>query len=39
MTGGTDFHGSIHPDIEMGSGKGSLSIQYELYQKLIQYKK
>ena len=39
MTGGTDFHGSIHPGIEMGSGKGSLSIQYELYQKLIQYKK
>ena len=39
MTGGTDFHGSIHPDIKMGSGKGNLSVSYELYQKLIQYKK
>ena len=35
MTGGTDFHGSIHPDIEMGSGKGNLSISYDLYQKLV----
>ena len=39
LTGGTDFHGSIHPDIEMGSGKGNLSIPYELYQKLIHCKK
>jgi predicted metal-dependent phosphoesterase TrpH len=39
MTGGTDFHGSIHPDIQMGSGKGNLSVSYELYKKLIQYKK
>ena len=39
MTGGTDFHGSIHPDIEMGSGKGDLSVSYALYQKLIQHKK
>ena len=35
MTGGTDFHGSIHPDIEMGSGKGNLFIPYELYDKLV----
>jgi predicted metal-dependent phosphoesterase TrpH len=39
MTGGTDFHGSIHPDIQMGSGKGNLSVSYELYQKLIQHSK
>jgi hypothetical protein len=37
MTGGTDFHGSIHPEIEMGSGKGDLNIPYELYQQLIQH--
>ena len=36
MTGGTDFHGSIHPDIQMGSGKGNLFVSYELYKKLIQ---
>jgi len=39
MTGGTDFHGSIHPDIQMGSGKGKLSISYELFQKLLDFKK
>ena len=38
MTGGTDFHGSIHPDIQMGSGKGNLFVSYDLYQKLIQHK-
>ncbi len=37
MTGGTDFHGAIHPDIEMGSGKGNLFIPYELYEKLIRH--
>jgi len=37
MTGGSDFHGAIHPDIEMGSGKGNLSVSYELYEKLIQH--
>ena len=35
MTGGTDFHGSIHPDIEMGTGKGNLFVPYELYDKLV----
>ena len=35
MTGGTDFHGSIKPDIKMGSGKGDLFVPYELYEKLM----
>jgi predicted metal-dependent phosphoesterase TrpH len=35
MTGGSDFHGSIKPDIKMGSGKGDLFIPYSLYEKLI----
>jgi predicted metal-dependent phosphoesterase TrpH len=35
MTGGTDFHGSIQPEIEMGSGSGDLFVPYELYEKLI----
>ena len=39
LTGGTDFHGSIHPEIEMGSGKGNLSIPYELYEALVYHKK
>ena len=39
MTGGTDFHGSIHPEIEMGSGRGNLNIPYVLYEQLIQDKR
>lgn len=35
MTGGSDFHGSIHPKIKMGTGKGDLTVPYELYEKLI----
>lgn len=35
ITGGTDFHGDITPDIKMGVGKGDLFIPYELYEKLI----
>jgi 3',5'-nucleoside bisphosphate phosphatase len=34
MTGGSDFHGSITPEIEMGSGNGTLFIPYRLYEKL-----
>ena len=36
MTGGSDFHGAIQPDIEMGSGRGDLIVPYELFEKLIQ---
>jgi len=36
-TGGTDFHGSIQPQIEIGSGKGDLFVPYELYQKLMRH--
>lgn len=35
ITGGTDFHGFIKPDIKMGSGRGDLFVPYELYEKLI----
>ena len=35
MTGGTDFHGSIKPNVKMGSGKGDLFVPYELYETLI----
>jgi 3',5'-nucleoside bisphosphate phosphatase len=37
MTGGTDFHGSIQPEVEMGSGSGDLFVPYELYEKLIRH--
>lgn len=35
MTGGTDFHGSIMPEIKMGSGTGDLFVPYNLYKELI----
>ena len=35
ITGGTDFHGSIKPEIKMGSGRGNFFVPYELYEKLI----
>ena len=36
MTGGTDFHGSLKPDLKMGTGRGNLFIPYKLYERLIQ---
>ncbi|WP_291322009.1 PHP domain-containing protein [Desulfonatronospira sp.] len=33
-TGGTDFHGSVKPEIELGSGKGNLDLPYNLLQAL-----
>ena len=36
VTGGTDFHGSNRPQIEMGHGiNGNLAIPYEVYTKII----
>ena len=35
VTGGTDFHGKLKPEIQMGSGKGDLFVPYSLYEKLI----
>lgn len=35
VTGGTDFHGSLKPDVRMGSGKGDFHVPYHLYEKLI----
>jgi len=37
MTGGTDFHGTLKPEIQMGTGKGDFFVPYALYQKLVQY--
>jgi predicted metal-dependent phosphoesterase TrpH len=36
MTGGTDFHGSLKPEIKMGSGRGELSVPYRLYEQILQ---
>jgi len=34
VTGGSDFHGAIKPDIKMGTGKGDLHVPFELYEIL-----
>ncbi len=33
-TGGSDFHGSVKPEIELGSGRGNLNLSYNLLQAL-----
>ncbi|HIJ54696.1 MAG TPA: PHP domain-containing protein [Deltaproteobacteria bacterium] len=35
MTGGTDFHGAINPDIEMGVGRGGFHVPYKLYESVV----
>jgi len=39
MTGGTDFHGAIMPEIKMGSGSGDLFVPFNLYKELMNAKK
>ena len=34
VTGGSDFHGSLKSDIELGKGRGNLSVPFELLEKL-----
>lgn len=34
VTGGSDFHGSVYPDIEMGSGSGDFFVPYSLYDEI-----
>lgn len=36
-TGGTDFHGSLKPDIYMGCGEGDLSIPYAIYKTMLDH--
>jgi len=34
ITGGTDFHGALNPEIQIGSGTGNFSVPYALFEKL-----
>lgn len=34
VTGGSDFHGSFKPDIEIGKGFGNLCVPYELLERM-----
>ncbi|MDP4857868.1 MAG: PHP domain-containing protein [Desulfobacterales bacterium] len=35
ITGGTDFHGSLKPDIQLGIGSGDFQVPFALYEQLI----
>lgn len=35
MTGGTDFHGQLNPEIKMGLGTGDFCVPFGLYEQLI----
>ena len=35
MTGGTDFHGSLTPNTQMGTGKGEFFVPYSLYENIV----
>jgi predicted metal-dependent phosphoesterase TrpH len=35
VTGGSDFHGQLIPEIKMGKGTGDLYVPYNLFEKLI----
>ncbi len=37
VTGGSDFHGDINPDIQMGKGRGDLFVDYQLYEQIKAY--
>lgn len=34
-TGGSDFHGAVTPDLEMGTGRGDLRVPFALYERLM----
>ncbi|KPJ75784.1 MAG: hypothetical protein AMJ54_13950 [Deltaproteobacteria bacterium SG8_13] len=36
MTGGTDFHGGLIPQVQMGIGTGNFHVPYRLYEKLLE---
>jgi ribonuclease III len=38
ITGGTDFHGELKPEISMGTGDGSLFVPFPLFEALLAQK-
>lgn len=38
ITGGTDFHGALYPDVEMGSARGDFFVPYAIYKEIINTK-
>ncbi len=38
ISGGSDFHGSNKPQIQLGAGKGNLRIPYEILERIKEVK-
>jgi len=34
VSGGSDFHGAINPNVQIGTGKGDLCVPYVIYERL-----
>ena len=37
VSGGSDFHGTVKPDLQLGSGRGDLDIPDQVYKDLVNY--
>lgn len=37
VSGGSDYHGSVKPDIQLGSGMGDLDVPDQVYLDLVEY--
>jgi 3',5'-nucleoside bisphosphate phosphatase len=35
LTGGSDFHGELSPDVRLGCGRGDLHVPFDLYESLV----
>lgn len=35
VTGGTDFHGAVNPDIRLGTGRGDFNVPLSVYENLV----
>jgi hypothetical protein len=35
VTGGTDFHGAINPEIRLGTGRGDLRVPFSVFKNLV----
>jgi predicted metal-dependent phosphoesterase TrpH len=35
MTGGSDFHGNVKPEIRMGTGRGDLAVPFRFYEEIV----
>lgn len=37
VTGGSDFHGEVKPEIRLGTGRGNLAVDYRCYEAIVRH--